>query len=898
MAPVIAAPALGLLLLLASADPALAAQKRASTGPAPASTEWVASVVSALPAKGVKDALPAFKTVLRRGPSGVATLASGLVEPGTGDDAGIRRALHGLAIHASRPGEAAAADRKAFISGAGKAMAGASGEPVRFLAQQVLLAAGGGSSAQAVSAVAPMLGDRETVVEAARIMATFGSGAAKPLRSALDGAEGRGRAAILLALGKLGDSKSVKALREEAASPDPLVKLAALDALAELGDASADPLLAAAASGSTGYEKWQATAARLRLASVLARGNAVKKKASAKILGELYEGASQPLDSHTRTEALVGLSAVKGLSALPLILQALKSDDQEVRAGAAIAAASVRGTEATRRIARECAKVSAGQKTGLLGILRDRGDSAGLPAVRSCLKDPDEPVRLAAIRALPAVGGARAVPDLARLLGEGNVQEIKAAKEALSGLSGAKAMDAVALAIKGASTDAKVELIGALASHMSVKHAETVKARARGEDEEVRVAALSALGILGDDRTVPDLIRLLCGAESDDERDAATKSLSQIGSRSVKGEAIVKKLVAAMGTASVPARGALLGVFPALGGNEALKAVRADLKHESEDVREAAVRSLSEWPDAAPAADLLAEAGSNASETHRVLALRGYNRLAGLWSDRPRADTVKMFAEGYAAAFRPDERRLVLASLAEVADASALAFSLERIPDKEVGEEAEATVAKLGRKLIWTDRYPAELALKKVVVEGRNEEARKSAREALEYSAKFTDFILTWQVSGPYSQKGNGPKELLGIPFDPEKTPQAGKWREAWIDEEEDRPNVINLTELNDWCDDCASYLRTEVWSPRDQEASLQMGSDDCLKAWVNGVQVHSNDALRGCKENEDKVKVSLKSGWNKVMLKVTNGGGDFSACARIVGTDGKSLAGLKYRAE
>ena len=890
MAPVMAAPLLATLLLAGAVHAAPVAAT---------STGWIAETVAKLPAKNAGEAATVLQSVLRRGPSGVATLASALVEPGTGNDAAVRRALHGLAIRVSRPGDTATGERRVFLAGAGRAIGSATGEPQRFLAQQVLMAAGGGSAAAAVAAVSPLLGDRETVVEAARILQVLGTGAVKPLRAALGDASGRGRAAILLALGRLGDAKSVQSLRQEAGSPDPMVRLAALDALAELGDASSDTLMASAAAGSTGFEHWQATAARIKLAGVLARGTPAKKKVAAGIYADLYERSPLPDGSHTRVEALVGLAAVKGQAALPLILQAFKSGDQEVRAGAAIAAAAVRGSEATRKLAKESAKAPAELRALLLGVLRERGDSAALPAVRSALAAADLPVRLAAIRALPAVGGARSVPDLARLLGGDSVEEIKAAKEALTSLTGSKAMDAIAAAVKGAAPDAKVELIKALAARMSLKHAPAVKARARGEEEQVRVAAIEALGILGDDLMVPDLIRLLCGAESDDEREAARKSLSQIGSRSRKPDAIVKKLVAALGGASVPARSALLGVFPALGGGEALATVRADLKHESADVREAAVRALSDWPDAGPAPDLLVEARSDAPETHRVLALRGYNRLVGLWSDRPKAETVRMFSEGYTAAFRPDERKLVLASLAEVQDSGALAFALDRLGDKEVGEEAEATVAKLGRRLMWSDRTPAEAALAKVAKEGRNEEARKTAKEALDLAAKYADFILTWKVSGPYSMKDKGPKELLNLPFDPEKSPPSGNWREVWISHDEDeRPNIINLTELNDWCEDCASYLRTEVYSPRDQEASLQMGSDDCIKAWVNGTPVHSNDALRGCKENEDKVKVKLNRGWNPVLLKVTNGGGDFDACARIVGADGKSLQGLQYRAE
>ena len=66
--------------------------------------------------------------------------------------------------------------------------------------------------------------------------------------------------------------------------------------------------------------------------------------------------------------------------------------------------------------------------------------------------------------------------------------------------------------------------------------------------------------------------------------------------------------------------------------SKALDAVRAALKKEdlTAEVKDAAVRTLSEWPDAAPADDLLALVNTSSNQTHKVLALRGYIRMAGM----------------------------------------------------------------------------------------------------------------------------------------------------------------------------------------------------------------------------------------------------------------------------
>jgi hypothetical protein len=68
------------------------------------------------------------------------------------------------------------------------------------------------------------------------------------------------------------------------------------------------------------------------------------------------------------------------------------------------------------------------------------------------------------------------------------------------------------------------------------------------------------------------------------------------------------------------------------------------------------------------------------------------------------------------------------------------------------------------------------------------------------------------------------------------------------------------------------------------------MGSDDGLKVWLNGRVVHANNAVRPCSPGQDKVKVKLKAGANDLLLKVTQGGGEWSACCRVRSPDGQPL--------
>lgn len=87
-----------------------------------------------------------------------------------------------------------------------------------------------------------------------------------------------------------------------------------------------------------------------------------------------------------------------------------------------------------------------------------------------------------------------------------------------------------------------------------------------------------------------------------------------------------------------------------------------------------------------------------------------------------------------------------------------------------------------------------------------------------------------------------------------------------------------------------AAYLQCEVYSEKEQQVFLAIGSDDGVKAWLNGQLVHLNNIIRTWRPDEDKQWVTLEQGWNTLMLKVTTKGGPWSASARFTDENGAIL--------
>ena len=158
-------------------------------------------------------------------------------------------------------------------------------------------------------------------------------------------------------------------------------------------------------------------------------------------------------------------------------------------------------------------------------------------------------------------------------------------------------------------------------------------------------------------------------------------------------------------------------------------------------------------------------------------------------------------------------------------------------------------------------------------------------------SGVIEGYLVAWEYAGPY---------LTDKPFENKFAPELDtkekiEWKNAPVGQDSHRPYVMSFDRVKNLRgDNRVLYLQTNVLSPVAQKAITVMGSDDGIKAWLNGQVVHANDATRGLDPNSDKVAVNLKKGWNSLLVKVTQGGGEWSACVSLRKEDGSKLSGLK----
>jgi hypothetical protein len=151
-------------------------------------------------------------------------------------------------------------------------------------------------------------------------------------------------------------------------------------------------------------------------------------------------------------------------------------------------------------------------------------------------------------------------------------------------------------------------------------------------------------------------------------------------------------------------------------------------------------------------------------------------------------------------------------------------------------------------------------------------------------------------VAGPYVEKGKEGAAIYATAFAPEK-PDATDVK--WVPLDKGIGSWdINLEAMFGALDHCAAYLRTRVWCPQEQDAVLEIGCDDAVKAWVNGQIVHDRWNEQAAAPRQHRAGVHLKQGWNDLMLKAVDAGGGWVAACRVRAPNGLAIEGLKVEAK
>ncbi|MGD2294487.1 MAG: DUF2961 domain-containing protein [Candidatus Aminicenantes bacterium] len=153
-------------------------------------------------------------------------------------------------------------------------------------------------------------------------------------------------------------------------------------------------------------------------------------------------------------------------------------------------------------------------------------------------------------------------------------------------------------------------------------------------------------------------------------------------------------------------------------------------------------------------------------------------------------------------------------------------------------------------------------------------------------------FIKEWILIGPfdapdmsYLQKAYPPEVKIEL-----KKKHEGKNGKAvgWITLKSEKSGYMRLEDKIDPPERGIIYGLVYVHASEPLNTHLLVGSDDGVRIWLNDRLTHTNPAYRGCYPDQDKIPVQLQAGWNKLLIKVLQGGGGWGFYVRFVDPDGQ----------
>jgi len=751
------------------------------------------------------------------------------------------------------------------------------------------------SHRESVPAVAPLLRDRDEEIRdlARRVLQNNPSAEAlAALRAEFArGGKPERQVALINALAARTDQDSLPRLIKSADSANQNVAAAAISALGQIGGRPAIETLTKLAHHRQATRREWAQAALLRIAERLDRAG--ESHRAAEIFLSLCQAEPTPAGQVAAWRGLV--ATAPGLAA-PMLLDAMhRQTNPTLQLAAASLLAEIPGESITRTLVDELPHLPAGVKVVVLHALAARGDRQVKPVVIQAIRDPEQAVRLAALRALEHLGNADDVLLLAGQAAESEPEERDAARHALARLTADGIEPAVLAALSQAEPPIRAELIRTLSARRCKSAVPLLLKEATHPDEAVRIAAFDALGELASPGEAAALVTLLMDAEPEEVRLAAQEAVAAVCARIDNPDQQAEPVLAAWPEDRPAAQVALIGALGRIGGSAALEKVRAACKSGSPEVVDAAVRALSKWLDTAVLGDLLELASTSENPTHRILALQGFIWLLGQPSDREPQTAVEMYLTAMSLAQRVEERKAALSGLSKLRHLSALQAAEGFLAEDELRAEAEAAVISIAQLIGPYQPEQARAAVLRVMNQTASQTTRTRGQQVLDFIHKSIGCIRTWSVAGPFFQEGMEWSQVFDHPFPPELPNQPGvEWHPLNITNP-DRPWVFDLTKLDSGTDRCV-YVRCAVRSESERAARLEVGSDDAVKVWLNGQVVHEFKGARGHETLQDKLPVVLQPGWNTLLLKVVQIGGGWGFSCAVRDPRGEPLQDLEFQ--
>ena len=328
-------------------------------------------------------------------------------------------------------------------------------------------------------------------------------------------------------------------------------------------------------------------------------------------------------------------------------------------------------------------------------------------------------------------------------------------------------------------------------------------------------------------------------------------------------------------------------------GFDAVAAIAKDGSNEAR--QKIAVETLNKWPGAAQTAAVLDYMKTVNNPFDRARLLEGTIKANGGDKKMTAVEKVDNLLKLLPVCERDVERGLILDQIAAINDIAAF-HKLEELADnKTIGGMAASALAK-NAKLYGQPEFAIVTKSLAAFIEKTTGDAQKDLKEALSTVCAPYGYITKWRYSNVYTAKDEKGEDACPAAhkavFMPEKPNyDYDKWPKFVPAKDSKTPEVVTLHKCLGGVQRTA-YIVAYVYADADKEAILEMGSDDMLKAWMNGEMIVDSPKYQALVRASYKIPVKLKKGKNTLLMKVSQGSHNWEACAALKNADGGLLEG------
>ena len=329
-------------------------------------------------------------------------------------------------------------------------------------------------------------------------------------------------------------------------------------------------------------------------------------------------------------------------------------------------------------------------------------------------------------------------------------------------------------------------------------------------------------------------------------------------------------------------------------GFEAVTAIAKDGSNEAR--QKLAAETLNQWPSPEQTAAILDYMKSVNNPFDRARLLEGVIKANG--GSAATADNVAKVDNLLAlmpVCERDVERGKILEQVAAVPDIYAFRKLEALVSDPQCGNDAAIALSK-NAQLFGKPEFAIVTNTLSQLIEKTSGDTQKELKEALSKVCAPYGYIMKWRYSSVYTAKDEKGADSCPAAhkafFMPEKAGyDYDKWTKFVPAKDSKTPEVVTLHKCLGGVQRTA-YVVTYVYADADKEAILEIGSDDMLKAWLNNEMIVDSPKYQALVRAAYKIPIKLKKGKNVLLMKISQGGHNWEACAALKNANGGLLEG------